>query len=214
MELNDINFMAPGPDRFRFYHRKNVSEDMIAEVMHFFRHAIDNNIPLPEFLSADYSFIRADLATIYGVDEMPRDSKLRNYTFTDGRRGGLLGMAAFHTATADSIGTSPIHRAVYVMENFLGIITTPPPPDVQFREPDVRQAKTIKEALQAHVADKNCSTCHQAILRRGNFQLLSSKPALMVTSDSVNGVSFRHIQKQVSDEGNDRSRKCAGWRRK
>ena len=38
-----------------------------------------------------------------------------------------------------------IHRAKYVMENFLGIHPTPPPPDVKIEEPDVRQAKTIKE---------------------------------------------------------------------
>ena len=42
------------------------------------------------------------------------------YHFKDGRRGGLLGMGAFLTSTADSHSTSPIHRAVYVMENFLG----------------------------------------------------------------------------------------------
>lgn len=163
MKLNDINFMAPDPDQYRFYHRKRVSEDMVAEVLHFFRYAIENNIPIPEFLSADYSFINADLARIYGVEIVPRDSKLRKYTFTDGRRGGLLGMAAFLTATADSLSTSPIHRAIYVMENFMGIHPTPPPPNVVIKEPDVRQAKTIKEVLAAHVSDKNCASCHTSI---------------------------------------------------
>ncbi|MEM7143809.1 MAG: DUF1588 domain-containing protein [Verrucomicrobiota bacterium] len=164
LELNDINFMAPDPDRYRFYHRKRISEDMIAEVMHFFAHAIEENLPLPEFLSADYSFINADLATIYDAsDDVPMDSTFRKYTFTDGRRGGLLGMGAFLTATADSLATSPIHRAVYVMENFMGIHPTPPPPDVEITEPDVRQARTIKEVLAAHVADENCMSCHETI---------------------------------------------------
>jgi len=164
MELNDINFMAPDPDRYRFYHRKRVSEDMIEEVLHFFRLAMENNRSLTEFLSADYSFINADLARIYGVeDDVPQDSKFRKYTFADGRRGGLLGMAAFLTATADSLATSPIHRAVYVMENFMGIHPTPPPAEVVITEPDVRQAKTIKEVLAAHIADQNCATCHHTI---------------------------------------------------
>ena len=57
-----------------------------------------------EFLAADYSFINADLANLYGVDGVPQDSVLRKHTFTDGRRGGLLGMGAFLTATADSLG--------------------------------------------------------------------------------------------------------------
>ena len=163
LQLDRINFMAPDPDHYPLYDRKRVSEDMIDEALAFFRHAIENNIPLPEFLSADYSFINADLAKVYGVDGVPQDSRLRKYTFKDGRRGGLLGMGAFLTLTADSLGTSPIHRAIYVMENFLGIHPSPPPADVDIQEPDVRQAKTIKEILAAHAEDENCASCHRNI---------------------------------------------------
>ena len=163
LELNDINFMAPDPDRYRHYHRKRVSEDMIGEALHFFRHAIEQNIPVPEFISAAYSFINADLAEVYDIADVPQDSTFRKHTFTDGRRGGLLGMGAFLTVTADSLGTSPIHRAIYVMENLLGIHPSPPPPDVKIEEPDVRSAKTIKEVLEAHRSDKTCAACHQAI---------------------------------------------------
>lgn len=163
LKLNDINFMAPDPDRYRHYHRKRVSEDMVNEAIEFFRHAVDHNVPVPEFISADYSFINADLALVYGLDDVPQDSQLRKYTFTDGRRGGLLGMGAFLTVTADSLGTSPIHRAIYVMENFLGIPPSPPPPNVKIEEPDVRSAKTIKEVLEAHRSDKTCASCHQTI---------------------------------------------------
>lgn len=163
LELNDINFMAPDPDYYRHYHRKLVSEDMIGEALQFFRHAVDNNIPIPEFLSADYSFVNADLAQVYGLNDVPQDSRFRKYVFKDGRRGGLLGMGAFLTSTADSLSTSPIHRAVYVMENFMGIHPTPPPADVEITEPDVREAKTIKEILKKHQTDSNCASCHQTI---------------------------------------------------
>ncbi|MDB4781973.1 DUF1588 domain-containing protein, partial [Akkermansiaceae bacterium] len=163
LELDDINFMSPDPEHYKTYHRKRLSEDMVAEVKHFFRHAVENNIPIPEFLSADYSFINHDLAQIYGAKDVPEDSTLRKYTFPNGRRGGLLGMGAFLTSTADSLSTSPIHRAVYVMENFLGIHPTPPPADVKITEPDVRQAKTIKEVLAAHTTQENCASCHANI---------------------------------------------------
>ena len=72
-------------------------------------------------------------------------------------------MSAFLTVTADSLATSPIHRAIYVMENFLGIHPTPPPPDVVIQEPDVRQARTIREILEAHRSDPNCASCHKSI---------------------------------------------------
>ncbi len=163
LQLDRINFMAPDPDHFPLYNRKRLSEDMVEEALAFFSHAIEENIPVTEFLSADYSFINADLAQVYEVDEVPRDSKLRKYRFKDGRRGGLLGMGAFLTLTADSLGTSPIHRAIYVMENLLGIHPNPPPADVKIEEPDIRQAKTIKEILSAHASDENCASCHRSI---------------------------------------------------
>ena len=117
----------------------------------------------PELLTADYSFINADLAQIYGIEGVPQDSQLRKHTFADGRRGGFIGMGAFLTLTADSLSTSPIHRAVYVMENFLGIHPLPPPPNVKITEPDVRTAKTIKDVLNAHQSDENCASCHRSI---------------------------------------------------
>ena len=163
LELDRINFMAPDPDRFPLYDRKRLSEDMIDEALRFFRHMVDNNLPVSEFLSADYSFLNADLAKVYGVESVPRDSTLRKHTFADGRRGGLLGMGAFLTLTADTLSTSPIHRAVYVMEKFMGLHPAPPPPDVNITEPDVRQAKTIKEILAAHTADPSCASCHSSI---------------------------------------------------
>lgn len=163
LQLDRISFMEPDPDLFPLFDRKRIADDMKNEALAFFRHAIENNIPVPEMLTADYSFINADLAKVYGVKDVPHDSVLRKQVFEDGKRGGLLGMGAFLTLTADSLGTSPIHRAVYVMENFMGIEPTPPPADVKITEPDVRQAKTIREILALHASDKICASCHKAI---------------------------------------------------
>ena len=163
LELDRINFMAPDPDRYPLYDRKRLSEDMVNEVLRFFRHVVENNLPVTELLSANYSFINADLAKVYQIDGVRQDSTLRKHTFTDGRRGGLLGMGAFLTLTADSLGTSPIHRGVYVLENFLGIHPPPPPADVNIMEPDVRQAKTIKQILAAHAENATCAACHAGI---------------------------------------------------
>ena len=162
LQLDRINFMSPDPVQFPLYDRKRLSEDMIEEVRQLFRHAVKNNVPLPELLTADYSFINADLAAVYEV-KVPLDSKFRRHQFKDGRRGGLLGTGAFLTLTADSLSTSPIHRAVYVMETFLDIKPSPPPADVEISEPDIRQARTIREILSAHAADPNCSACHRRI---------------------------------------------------
>lgn len=163
LELGRINFMSPDPEYYPIYDKKRLNEDMIAEALQFFAHVVENNLPVTEFLSADYSFVNADLARVYGVKGVPEDSKLRKTMFQDGRRGGLLGMGAFLTLTADSLNTSPIHRAVYVMENLMGIHPSPPPADVKISEPDVRQAKTIKEILALHTESETCASCHKSI---------------------------------------------------
>ena len=163
LQLDRINFMSPDVDRYPLYEKKNVSEDMVGEVLAFFRHAVQDNRPVPELLTADYSFVNADLANVYGLDGVPNDSIYRKFTFQDGRRGGFLGMGAFLTLTADTLNTSPIHRAVYVMENFMGIHPAPPPSDVEITEPDIRSARTIREVLEAHRSDTSCAACHQNI---------------------------------------------------
>lgn len=163
LQLDRINFMAPDVDRYPIYEKKELSEDMVGEVLEFFRHAVEQNRPVPELLTADYSFINADLAKIYDLPDVASDSVYRKYVFDNGRRGGFLGMGAFLTLTADTLNTSPIHRAVYVMENFMGIHPSPPPGDVEISEPDVRSATTIREVLAAHQSDSACSACHQNI---------------------------------------------------
>jgi len=202
LKLNDINFMAPDPDRYQFYHRKRISEDMVEEALTFFDHAVEQNLPVTELLYADYSFINADLAKVYGVDDVPADSTFRKYTFTDGRRGGLLGMGAFLTVTADSLGTSPIHRAVYVMENFMGIHPSPPPADIKIEEPDVRSARTIKEVLEAHRSEKTCAACHQSIDPFGYaFENFDSMGAWRDLYDSPENESKSRKKKTPKEQG-------------
>ena len=58
-------------------------------------------------------------------------------------------MGSFLTLTADSLGTSPIHRAVYVMENFMGIHPSPPPANVKIEEPDVLEVDVVRERRAA-----------------------------------------------------------------
>ena len=201
LQLDRINFMSPDPEHFPLYDKKRLNEDMVNEALAFFRHAIENNAPVPELLTADYSFVNADLAKVYGIShDVERDSKLRKYTFKDGRRGGILGMGAFLTLTADSLGTSPIHRAIYVMENLLGVHPNPPPADVAIEEPDVRQAKTIKEILAAHVEDETCASCHRSIDPYGyafeNFDPVGAwrKEYTMQMEDPPSRAELREIQ--------------------
>lgn len=205
LQLDRINFMAPDIDQYPLYDKKRVNEDMVDEVLTFFRYAVENNRPVPELLTADYSFVNADLAKVYGLENVQDDSRLRKVVFEDGRRGGFLGMGAFLTLTADTLSTSPIHRAVYVMENFMGIHPAPPPADVEITEPDVRAARTIREVLAAHQTDASCAACHQNIDPFGyafeNFDPIGGWREMYVDPTSI--VTSAGAPEGSSDGGKD-----------
>lgn len=65
--------------------------------------------------------------------------------------------------TANGTNTSPVLRGIWVSERILGVPIPPPPASVPAIEPDIRGAKTIREQLQKHLADAQCSNCHKKI---------------------------------------------------
>ncbi len=50
-----------------------------------------------------------------------------------------------------------------MLENILGTPPSPPPPDVEPLDPDVRGAKTIREQLEKHRNVASCNDCHRKI---------------------------------------------------
>ena len=80
-----------------------------------------------------------------------------------GRYGGILGQASVMMATANGVDTQPVLRGVWLLENVLGDPVPEPPSNVPSVEPDTRGAQSIRELLQRHQEDENCSSCHRKI---------------------------------------------------
>ena len=158
LDLDNIGTMPPSQD-FLVYYRDNLESAMRRETESFFRHVLDENLPLSEFLSADYAFLNRELAMHYGIDGV-EGNELQRVSLQRGVRGGLLGQGAFLTASANGADTSPVVRGVYVLEKLLGYT---PPPDVPDIEPDIRGAKTIREQLEKHRSIATCAACHRKI---------------------------------------------------
>ena len=93
----------------------------------------------------------------------------------DTHRGGLLGMAAVLTVSANGVETSPVTRGAWVSENILGVKPPPPPDTVPAIEPDVSGTTTIRERLAKHSTDRACAECHRKIDPLG-FSLESFDP--------------------------------------
>ena len=161
LDLDNIGLMPPSEDFVEFY-RDNLESAMRAETWTFFRHMLDHNLPLREFLDADYSFLNRELALHYGIKGV-EGNQLRRVSLKGTRRGGLIGHAAFLTASANGVDTSPVVRGVYLQEKLLGYTPPPPPPDVPAIEPDIRGAVTVRDQLQKHRSLPSCAQCHQRI---------------------------------------------------
>ncbi|MEM6688677.1 MAG: DUF1592 domain-containing protein [Planctomycetota bacterium] len=161
LDLDNIGTMPPSED-FLEYYRDNLETAMRSETESFFRHVLDNNLPLSQFLDADYSFLNRELALHYGIEGV-QGNELQLVSLKKSQRGGLLGQGAFLTASANGVDTSPVVRGIYVSEKLLGYTPPPPPPDVPTIEPDIRGAVSIREQLEKHREDATCAECHRKI---------------------------------------------------
>ncbi|MFN0077997.1 MAG: DUF1592 domain-containing protein [Prosthecobacter sp.] len=167
LNLRDLGGMPPPRENYRAYYAEDLPTSMKAEAHLFFRDLLKNNGSVAQFIDCDHTFVDKKLAKLY---ELPEAKTLR---LADGfkkvsltgntHRGGLLGMAAVLTVSANGVETSPVTRGVWVSENILGIPPPPPPDVVPAIEPDVSGATTIRDRLAKHRADAACAECHRKI---------------------------------------------------
>ena len=179
LNLRDLGGMPPPRESNRAYYAEDLPASMKAEARLFFSDMLKENRPVSQFLHADYTFVDKKLAQLY---DLPAQKTLR---LADGfqkvslkgdkHRGGLLGMAAVLTVSANGVETSPVTRGAWVSENILGIKPPPPPDVVPAIEPDVSGTTTIRERLAKHSIDRACAECHRKIDPLG-FSLESFDP--------------------------------------
>jgi hypothetical protein len=179
LNLRELGGMPPPRETNRAYYAEDLPASMKTEARLFFRDLLKENRPVNQFLHADYSFVDKKLAQLY---ELPEQKTLRladgfrKVSLKDDKhRGGLLGMAAVLTVSANGVETSPVTRGAWVSENILGIKPPPPPDVVPAIEPDVSGMTTIRERLAKHSTDRACAECHRKIDPLG-FSLESFDP--------------------------------------
>jgi Protein of unknown function (DUF1592)/Protein of unknown function (DUF1588)/Protein of unknown function (DUF1595)/Protein of unknown function (DUF1585)/Protein of unknown function (DUF1587) len=167
LNLRDLGSMPPPRDSSPAYYAEDLPSSMKAEARLFFRDLLKHNAAVTHFIESDHTFVDKKLAKLY---DLPEANTLR---LADGfqkvsfngsnHRGGLLGMAAVLTVSANGVETSPVTRGVWVSENMLGIPPPPPPDVVPAIDTDVSGATTIRDRLAKHRADAACAECHRKI---------------------------------------------------
>jgi len=114
--------------------------------------------------TADYGFMNAELASIYGVEAPARE--FDKAPFPPGsERAGLLGQALFLTASSKPEDSSVTGRGLFIREQFLCQHVPPPPPGVDTNLPPSTEAhpQTNRERMAAHTTEAVCASCHGLI---------------------------------------------------
>lgn len=137
---------------------------MYDEARLFFESLLRGNHSVVNFVRSDFTFLNGTLATLYGLENEVTGPAMRKVTLKDSNRGGVLGMPGILATTSFPNRTSPVKRGVWVLEQILGEVIPPAPPDVPELD---RQKKdkvanlTLRQRTELHRTDSACATCHK-----------------------------------------------------
>ncbi|MBK8091568.1 MAG: DUF1592 domain-containing protein [Verrucomicrobiaceae bacterium] len=160
LQLRDMNIVAPDTRRFPEF-KYSLSSLMKKESEMLFSHILQQNLPVVEFLQADYSFLNEKLARFYEIKGVKGD-KMQKTSLAGTPRGGILTHGSILTLTSNPTRTSPVKRGKYLLENILG---TPPPPAPGGVPPlDEKKARfgnlTLRQQFAEHRSNASCAGCH------------------------------------------------------
>ena len=134
---------------------------MVQETQRFVQDQVRRDRPIPELLTANYSFLNEQLARHYDVEGV-YGSHFRQHEWNDDRRHGLLGHASLLTVTSYANRTSVVLRGKWVLETLLGSPPPPPPPNVPpLAESDRANPTSLRDRMEQHRQNPVCASCHR-----------------------------------------------------
>jgi mono/diheme cytochrome c family protein len=161
LELSKISGVVPDTELYPEFD-ENLREAMEQETKLFVGSQMRDNRSVVELLTANYSFLNERLATHYGIRNI-YGNHFRRVTFTDDKRGGLLGQSSVLTVTSYPNRTSVTMRGRWLLANLLGAPPPPPPPDIPaLKEAGAEgQPRSLRERMELHRKNPACASCHQ-----------------------------------------------------
>lgn len=161
LELDKFHEMKP--DRIYQEYDEALAWSLPEETRGFFAEVLEKDLPVADFIHSDWGMLNGRLAQHYGVEGI-EGMDVRKVKWPAGSpRGGLMTQGSILKLTTNATYTSPIKRGVWVLDRLIGETPSPPPPDVEAIEPDIRGAVTIREQIEKHKAVPSCATCHNKI---------------------------------------------------
>jgi hypothetical protein len=139
---------------------------MYDEARLFFESIVRENRSVVSFVDSDYTFLNGPLAALYGMEKTVTGPEMRKVTLTNANRGGILGMPGILATTSFPNRTSPVKRGVWVLEQVLGEVVPPAPPNVPTLEKQDQKKVgnlTLRQRTELHRTNAVCNNCHKIL---------------------------------------------------
>jgi hypothetical protein len=167
LDLDQVATLTKDPMLFPAF-TPALQADMSAETLAF---ALDVTIAsdgsFQTLMTANWSFVNARLADIYGLGGVAGDG-LRKVSLPADQRAGLLTQPALQALGSYATRNGPVHRGAYIDNKLFCTNVPPPPPGV----PDVAlplPGETLRRSLETSAVDGGgaCQACHTLLDPQG-----------------------------------------------
>jgi len=184
-------------------------DSMLAETIALFECVLREHRPLQDLLRADYSFVDARLADLYGL-ALPRGPGVQRVALDAVDRRGILGHASVLAVTSNPTRTSPVKRGKWILEVLLDAPPPPPPPGVGvLAEADADGSRLpMRQQLALHRAKPECAVCHDRLDplglglenydRRGAFRAADEGGSIDGAGTLPDGRAFRGAREMTA----------------
>ncbi len=135
---------------------------MRAETRRYFQAFLDEDIPMDQFLVADFAYVNARLAAHYDLPAVS-GTELVRVSLAGTSRRGFLTQGSFLRVTSRPKRTSPVLRGKWVLDNLLCLPPRPPPPGVEGLPDSMTATGSIRDRLEAHQQNPICASCHSVM---------------------------------------------------
>ncbi len=123
----------------------------------------DGDAKLSTLFTAPFSFVNAELASLYGMPDPGSGAALSRQTLNSTERMGFLTQASVLASHAKPGDSAPIRRGKFVREQLLCQALIPPPPTLKVTVPPPDPTLTTRERFARHSSDPLCAGCHALI---------------------------------------------------
>ena len=156
--LRNVESTTPDDDIFPDFD-DNLRKSLQRETELLFESIAREDRPIPELLTADYTFVNERLARHYNIPNVYGD-QFRRVTIEDEYRKGLLGQGSIMLINSYANRTSPVTRGKYILTTILGTPPPAPPPNVPPLDEAPAVPMTMRQRMEQHRGNPACSGCH------------------------------------------------------